>query len=559
MLAAETMRRGMLARMRRSRLLRWRHRAPIAQELVLAPPDLRPVDPSFADELASGSMGLAGLTVDLRGASPFALAAPSAGWARELNGFGWLRHFAAARTPENEALAQRLVGEWLAGARRHRPHAWAPDVVGRRMISWLSHAALLLDGADRRRYSAIMLSLEDQAGYLSASWRDAPDGCPRLVALIGLVQACLCISGHERRLGVAEKHLVRELQRQILADGGHASRNPKALVALLLDMLPLRQCFGARGFKPDAALVAAIDRMLPMLRRLRMGDGQLARFNGMDASEREALAMVLAYEREACEAAAPVSPSGYVRLERGATTVVVDAGTPPPLALAGQACAGCLSFELSTGPELLLVNGGMPGPAHEQASARARATASHNTLVVGGESSARLVRGAGLQRQIGAAPIRHPDRVGCEVREVDGGVLLRARHDGYADRFGLIHIRRLMLHACGACLEGEDALRGASGEQRFAWDVPVAVHFHLHPQAGARYGADGTAELILRSGERWRLSAAGASISIEESTHFADVVGPLQAQQVVLRAACYGAARVRWRLERVASPKAPAR
>jgi uncharacterized heparinase superfamily protein len=207
----------------------------------------------------------------------------------------------------------------------------------------------------------------------------------------------------------------------------------------------------------------------------------------------------------------------------------------------------------------LLVNGGMPGPAHEQASARARATASHNTLVVGGESSARLVRGAGLQRQIGAAPIRHPDRVGCEVREVDGGVLLRARHDGYADRFGLIHIRRLMLHACGACLEGEDALRGASGEQRFAWDVPVAVHFHLHPQAGARYGADGTAELILRSGERWRLSAAGASISIEESTHFADVVGPLQAQQVVLRAACYGAARVRWRLERIASPKAPAR
>ncbi len=33
----------------------------------------------------------------------------------------------------------------------------------------------------------------------------------------------------------------------------------------------------------------------------------------------------------------------------------------PPLELAGQACAGCLSFELSSGREPLLVNAGMPG------------------------------------------------------------------------------------------------------------------------------------------------------------------------------------------------------
>src|SRR5262245_60820749 len=119
-LAAEGMRRAALARMRRSRLLRWRHRAPIAHELLLAPPDLRPVDPSFADEVASGSMGLAGLTVALDDASPspFAVPAPSPAWARELNGFGWLRHFAAARTLDNESLAQRLIAEWLAASRR---------------------------------------------------------------------------------------------------------------------------------------------------------------------------------------------------------------------------------------------------------------------------------------------------------------------------------------------------------------------------------------------------------------------------------------------------------
>jgi uncharacterized heparinase superfamily protein len=564
LLTADGVRRGALARLRRSRLVRWRHRAPIAYELLLAPPDLRPVDPSFADEVASGSMGLAGLTATLGSASPFAVRPPSAAWARELNGFGWLRHFAGARTLENEALARRLLEQWLASQRRRAAktwaEAWAPDVAGRRVISWLSHAALLLDGVGRRPHVAFLRSLEVHAGHLSACWRDAPEGHPRLLALIGWTQACLCIGGHERRLEAAEKHLLAELARQVLDDGGHVSRNPGTLVVLLLDLLPLRQCFGARDLTPDKRLSDAIDRMMAMLRRLRLGDGQLARFNGMGATGRDALAMVLAYDRSGLgkplvdPLADPpaVSRSGYVRLQRGATVVVVDAGPAPPLDVAGEACAGCLSFELSAGTELVLVNGGTPAMAHERATAAARATASHNALVLAGQSSSRLVRNALLKRRIGAVPIMLPGRVTCKVEETGDGVVLRASHDGYTARFGLIHARTLLLSADGRCLDGEDTLEGAKGELRLTQDVPVAVHFHLPPHAGARYGAtEGTAEIILRSGERWLFSAAGGALTIEAGTHFAEVLGPVHAQQVVLRTVCYGATRVRWRLERV--------
>jgi uncharacterized heparinase superfamily protein len=551
---ANGVRHGALARLRRSRLVRWRHRAPIAYELLLAPPDLRPVDPSFTDEVASGSMGLAGLTATLGAASPFAVRPPSAAWARELHGFGWLRHFAGVRTLENEALARRIVEQWLAAQRqrRHVAEAWAPDVAGRRVMSWLSYAALLLDGVGRRPHAAFLRSLEAHAGHLSASWRDAPDGYPKLLALIGWVQACLCIGGHERRLEVAERHLVGELERQVRDDGGHASRNPGTLVALLLDLLPLRQCFAARGFTPDQRLGGAIGRMMAMLRHLRLGDGQLARFNGMGATERDALAMVLAYDRSGPADSPAAVRSGYVRMERGATAVVVDAGPAPPLDLAGEACAGCLSFELSTGPELLLVNGGTPAMAHERATAAARGTASHNTLVLAGQSSARLVRSALLRHRIGTAPIMLPERVTCDVSETGDGVLLQASHDGYLARFGLTHARTLLLAADGRRLDGEDTLEGANGDLRLAQDVPVAVHFHLPPHAGARYGAaQGTAELILRNGERWLLSVAGAALTIEAGTHFSDVLGPVQAQQVVLRTVCYGAASVRWGLERM--------
>jgi uncharacterized heparinase superfamily protein len=64
----------------------------------------------------------------------------------------------------------------------------------------------------------------------------------------------------------------------------------------MLDLLPLRQCFGARSIKPEQALAAAIARMAPMLRTLLLGDGLPARFNGVGFTERDALATALAYD-----------------------------------------------------------------------------------------------------------------------------------------------------------------------------------------------------------------------------------------------------------------------
>src|SRR5262245_28645470 len=107
--------RGALARLRRSSLLRWRHRPAVAEELLIAPPDLRTQDASFVDEIEAGAFGLAGCVAVLDGRSPFAIEAPNADWECELHGFGWLRHLDAARSLEVETFARELVREWIAG------------------------------------------------------------------------------------------------------------------------------------------------------------------------------------------------------------------------------------------------------------------------------------------------------------------------------------------------------------------------------------------------------------------------------------------------------------
>ena len=99
--------------------------------------------------------------------------------------------------------------------------------------------------------------------------------------MIALTYAALCMAGQARHMRGAVKQLMAEIDRQVLADGGHVSRNPGALIELLLDFLPLRQAFQARNLAPPQQLNNAIDRMMPMMRFFRHGDGAFAHFNGM--------------------------------------------------------------------------------------------------------------------------------------------------------------------------------------------------------------------------------------------------------------------------------------
>ena len=517
----------------------------------MGPPDLRAHDPSFADELAAGSFGLAGKVAHLDGRSPFAIAPPSRAWQRELHGFGWLRHLDPGAS-EDRKLAHKHVGDWIR-RRRSDTLAWEPEIVARRIVSWLAHADLALDEADPKHHAAFMRSLTRQVAFLSETWRDAPDGSPRVVALIGLVQADLCIAGRDEGLAQSQKLLAAELDRQIAPDGCPIDRNPWTLVELLLDLLPLRRCFAACGVPPDPAIPAAIRRMTAMLRHLCLGNGMPARFNGMGPGERGTLASVLAYDEARTPEPAVPARGGYVRLQHGATVVLVDAGSPPRGEHAQAACAGCLSLEVSSGGALMLVNGGMPGDLGPDKRAAARATSSHNTLCLAEQSSARLAREARAPDD--SRPLRHLDHVTGSVRDTPDGSVLEAAHDGYLARWGLIHTRTLLLQASGTRIEGSDRLSPAKGHLRFSWDVPFAIHFHLHPDVEASVAAaQGAAELALANGEVWRLTAAGATLSIEDSAHFAGAAGARAAQQVVLRGSCPGESRVTWTIERVRGP-----
>jgi uncharacterized heparinase superfamily protein len=521
------------------------------ERLRIAPPELRTADPTVADEIYAGYFSFAGKTVQSGGASPFALAPPSPAWRRALAGFAWLRHLRAADKALAQVNAQALVSDFLA-LKKFTPGdpAMEPAVVARRMLSFFTHSPVLLEGADADFYDAFMLSLAQSARLL---WRALASGqatgADRALCAIALAQFAVCADTGRKIAPQITRALSAELDRQILSDGGHISRNPQVAVDLLLDLLPLRQVLAARGLQTPGAMLRAIDRMMPTLRMLQHGDGSLALFNGMGATQLDRVSAVLAHEDTRGAAPLKAPYVGYQRLEAGDAVVLVDAGAPPPPEFSLCAHAGCLSFEYSLGGERIVVNCGAPAGPHEDARELARATAAHSTLVVADRSSARIARPS-AGRLLAGRIVDGPQAVTVERREAPGGATtLALSHDGYAREFGLVHARELTISGDGLVLAGRDRLLVADGGPRGPAGLDYAVRFHLHPRLRTAERGQGL-ELLLANGERLLFEAEGAWPEVEESIFFAASEGARRCAQIVLRGKAAAGAELRWRFRR---------
>ena len=532
-----------------------------AEQLLLAPQELRTADPSFASELYNGHFGLAGKLAEVDTESPFEIDPPSEGWARELYGFGWLRHLRAAGSELSREQAKVLVNDFIALKRSLPGLAWQPEIVGRRVVSWLSNSVLVLDSGEPQAYETFLRALTSQLRYLSASYRDAPDGVPRLVALMALVYAGLCIAEQQAVVERYARPLCKELERQILPDGGHISRNPEALVELLLDLLPLKQCFVARDRPPPKELTDAIERIMPMLRFFRTCDGTMTRFNGAGPTPTDALATVLAYDDVKGAPVRYAANSAYARLECGSTMFICDIGPTPAPSLSMTANAGFLSFEMSSGNSPMIVNCGTPPVDHDEWRPFARSTPAHSTLTFEDVSSGEF--GApgstnGAQPAIDAPLIGPANAQASRSDQGDntGGIRIKGSHDGYLERFGVTHARQILIAPKGLLISAEDKLYAPQGlknppEGLIAGDY--AIRFHLHPSVRAAAAADGqSVELTLKNGEVWRITSNAPETMIEESFFLADARGPQPTSQVVLGGVMGESTEVRivWNIER---------
>ncbi|WP_054144347.1 heparinase II/III family protein [Bosea sp. AAP35] len=514
-----------------------------ATRLLFAPHDLRTADPTTASDIYAGYYAFAGRTLRTHGEAPFDSEPASEGWAEALYGFAWLRHMHAADTAIARANARALVDDFIGRKRERHEIARRPVVAARRLISLLSHSPLLLEGADHVFYERFVRHVSRLADRLDLALSGAVEGTTRLNCLIAVTFAAVCLDGQDARRKRLEYQLSDELDHQILPDGGHLSRNPRVLIELLLDLLPLRETFMARGIEPPRGVLMGIERMMPHLRLFRHGDGAMALFNGMSTTPPDLMATLAAYDDARARPIEQAAYSGYSRLTGDRSMVVVDAGAAPRGPHSIEAHAGCLAFEFSSGAQRLVVNCGTSRHGSAELRLAARSTAAHSTVTLDDRSSATFGRVLGEMRIVAG-----PSDVRVARQDTEGGQEWVGSHDGYKRGLGAVHTRRLLLARDGAALSGEDEITLTSSPAM----LPAVARFHLHPSIKPSLIREGHGVMLATpNGEVWAFEASGHAVSIEESIFLASADGRRRSEQLCVAFDAVATPQIVWSFSRI--------
>jgi uncharacterized heparinase superfamily protein len=535
---------------RRSWIYRRLLAGPLADHVVFYPWDAAPRRLEDADSLLRGRFRFHGTMVDVpEGISVFDLPPPNRAWHEALHGFQWLPALSTAGGEPARRLATNLIGQWVRRNGRYSEPVWLPHVMARRLANIFSHGRLVVMNSELMWRSRLFVSLREQVRMLERISGEAPDGLPRLEAAAALALSGICLDDSPHRLEVGLQRLESELARQILPDGGHVSRSPEALVSAYRHVIMVLESLSAIGQEPPHTVRNAHDRMAPMLRFFRHGDGALALFNGGGECDPRMVAGLLARDEIRGQPFYHARHSGYQRLSASRTLCLIDCGRLPPGAFSADAHAGTGALELSSGGDRIVVNCGTGGLSHPSWNAALRATAAHSTLVVADTSSATILPAGPARELLGPRLTGGPREAISRRVETPQGWTVEAMHDAYADAFGVRHERQVTMSPQGLIVTGRDRLVPTG--PAFHAGLSFAVRFHIHPDVRVSRLEGGGILLKLPGGEGWRFRAGGGQVGVEESVYLGGGVVRRTEQLVVSGSMKDAPADVAWVFEQV--------
>ena len=306
--------------------------------------------------------------------------------------------------------------------------------------------------------------------------------------------------------------LSRELDEQILTDGGYFELSPmyhSIILEDILDLLSLQQAYPGRPWAEHGLGRSHLEQiarsMLGWLGGMTHPDGQIALFSDAAMGVAATLAMLTRYaERLGLTVQVPsradgiraMNASGFIRVDRGLVSAILDVGTVGPDHVPGHGHADTLTFEWSLADQRVLVNTGTSLYGEGPERLRQRGTAAHNTVVVDDQDSSEVWRGFRVARRA------YPRDVTADVSSEPWTV--GAAHDGYRRLPGrVIHRRRWEIGSNSLLVADRVEGKHRTAQARFHFHPQIQVALH-GARDGSLRGADRlTARFVITRGRAW--------------------------------------------------------
>ena len=425
----------------------------------------------------------------------------------KLNNFFW---FFSLDLKSSKKTTQSVISNWINNNYRYNQKSWEFDITSKRIISWLSNHQLTYEDSEKEYRIKFDHSIQKQTNHLLNEIKNSIKFENKMIGCAAIILTGLAYQNNEKYLSNGLNLLKKIINSSIDNQGFPKSRSIKQLTFYLKYFIIIREWFKESQNTVPEYIDETIYYLGLSYAFVWQNINHDILFNGNNISNNNEFDQYLKrfgykFKNENKEIA------GYAILKNKKIVLAMDIGTSPSKNFSKDYQSGALSFEIISNGKKLISNSGYFANKNNKLNILSKSTALQSTLIIEDHSSCSFKE------------IKKSDYVidkGLKITKKniifeDNYWKISATHDGYSQKFNLIHEREVEFYPEQMKFVGFDKILRKNLNQNIKFDI----RFHLDPNTKVMKTQDNKSILIELEEEGWKFNCDNFDINIDNGLY----------------------------------------
>ena len=460
-------------------------------------------------------------------------------WKEKFHCFDWLKDLRATSASKSALYAREIIRKWIKYHNGWSPLEWRSDILGKRISCLLSNLTFYFSSADSQFQKLLMKSVCKQGNFLIRNNLQDIFGYKRIEGVKGLIALTSSLEAFKKYRPNSLKLLIQEINNQVLDSGCHYLKSPSKHLEFLINLLDIKNYLATIKLKIPQEIDYTIKIMSHVIKLFIHPNGSLAKFNNSNQINKKIIDQVLIRANFKAKKKSQETFSGFHRISSNKLNFVMDCSNP----VVDDIYAGALSFELSVGKQLLVVNCGSPRIKNKVLKNSLKSSAAHSTASIDNINSSNILNKPEDNRRIA--------NVWSKLYQKDNSFWIDSAHSGYKHYFGVIHSRRIHIDSAKKIIRGQDCFtRTRSNYSKIP--KKYFIRFHLHPKLEINVTKSKKKALIkLPDGSGWEFICSEPKVFVNESIYLDDNHEILKSSHILIQDSFLPERKIKWLFKQI--------
>ena len=423
----------------------------------------------------------------------------------KLNNFFWLFGIDLKSSPN---ITQSIVDKWISKNKNYNTLSWQIDVLSKRVISWIANSKLTYDDGSVKYKKIFNSSVNKQVNHLINEISKSNSVDDKLLGCVAILITGLSYQ-NEKFLNYSLELLKKIVNNSFDDEYFPKTRSIRQLNFYLKYFVLVRELL-KESLHEIPEYLDEIIFYLGKSYAIFSNFSQSLLFNGNHEGDLQEFNKYLALYKYKFENSNN-EVGGYVILKNKNSAIAMDVGHSPSKSFSNNYQSGALSFEFFYKEKKLISNSGYFQDYKNKLNLISKSSAAHSTLVIDNHSSCSFKNNSEIKILENGVKINDKDIVNEK-----NYWLIKASHNGFLKKFGIIHERCLEYFTDKNELIGVDKLILKKDFKSRKFDV----RFHMVPGIKLTKTLDNKTILIEIENSGWRFSSNCEIINIESGIYF---------------------------------------